>query len=48
MLTSTPLAYALTERAMHDQIPLLAVGIGRPDASDGRVFPYIFNPPANW
>ena len=42
---STPLVYALTERATHDQIPLLAVGIGRADASDGRVFPYLFNPP---
>ena len=45
MLTSTPLTYALTERAWHDQIPLLAVGIGRPDAADGRVFPYVFTPP---
>jgi branched-chain amino acid transport system substrate-binding protein len=44
-LTSTPLTYALTERATHDQIPLLTVGIGRADAADGRVFPYVFNPP---
>jgi branched-chain amino acid transport system substrate-binding protein len=43
----TPLAYALTERARHDQIPLLTVGIGRADAADGRVFPYVFNPPAS-
>jgi branched-chain amino acid transport system substrate-binding protein len=48
MLTSTPLTYALMERATHDQIPLLAVGIGRPDAADGRVFPYVFTPPNTW
>ncbi|HLB77551.1 MAG TPA: ABC transporter substrate-binding protein, partial [Candidatus Dormibacteraeota bacterium] len=41
----TPLAYALTERVTHDHIPLLTVGSGRADASDGRVFPYVFTPP---
>ena len=45
---STPLTYALTERVAHDQIPLITVGIGRADASDGRVFPYIFPVPSNW
>jgi branched-chain amino acid transport system substrate-binding protein len=45
---STPLSYALTERVTHDQIPLLTVGMGRSDASDGRVFPYVFNPPVNY
>jgi branched-chain amino acid transport system substrate-binding protein len=44
-LGGTPLVNALTERATHDQIPLLAIGIGRSDASDGRVFPYVFTPP---
>jgi branched-chain amino acid transport system substrate-binding protein len=47
-LFATPLVYALTERATQDQIPLLAAGVGRSDASDGRVFPYLFNPPVNW
>jgi branched-chain amino acid transport system substrate-binding protein len=47
-LLSTPLTYALTERVTHDQIPLLTVGMGRSDASDGRVFPYVFNPPVNF
>jgi branched-chain amino acid transport system substrate-binding protein len=47
-LHSTPLANALLERATYDQIPLLTVGIGRSDASDGRVFPYVFNPPINY
>jgi branched-chain amino acid transport system substrate-binding protein len=45
---STPLTYALTERASQDQIPLLTVGLGRTDASDGRVFPYVFNPPITY
>ena len=44
-LANTPLVNALMERATHDQIPLLAVGGGRADASDGRVFPYVFNAP---
>ena len=44
----TPMSYALTERATQDQIPLLTVGFGRSDAADGRVFPYVFNPPTNF
>jgi branched-chain amino acid transport system substrate-binding protein len=39
---STPLLYALTERATHDRILLIGA---RADAADGRVFPYVFNPP---
>src|SRR5215510_8923468 len=38
MLTYFPLVNALIERATHDQIPLLAAGVGRSDAADGRVF----------
>jgi branched-chain amino acid transport system substrate-binding protein len=45
---NTPLTYALTERATHDQIPLLTVGYGRSDAADGRVFPYVFTAPITW
>jgi branched-chain amino acid transport system substrate-binding protein len=41
-LFSTPLVNALLERATHDQIPLLTVGVGRSDAAEGRVFPYVF------
>jgi branched-chain amino acid transport system substrate-binding protein len=41
----TPLTYTLTERATHDKIPLITLGYGRTDAADGRVFPYVFNPP---
>jgi branched-chain amino acid transport system substrate-binding protein len=44
-LSDTPIVNALIERATHDQIPLLAVGVGRSDAAEGRVFPYVFTPP---
>jgi branched-chain amino acid transport system substrate-binding protein len=47
-LANTPLVYALTERATHDKIPLLTAGGGRADASDGRVFPYVFTAPTNF
>jgi branched-chain amino acid transport system substrate-binding protein len=47
-LFATPLVYALLERATHDQIPLLSIGVGRADAADGRVFPYLFNPPITY
>jgi branched-chain amino acid transport system substrate-binding protein len=47
-LNSTPLTNALTERVTQDQIPLLTVGLGRTDAADGRVFPYLFNPPSSY
>jgi len=46
--SSTPLAYALLERATQDQIPLLTSGFGRSDTSDGRVFPYVFTVPSNY
>jgi branched-chain amino acid transport system substrate-binding protein len=42
---STALANALIARATHDQIPLLMISLGRSDAADGRVFPYVFNLP---
>ena len=47
-LFGTPFVHALLERATQDQIPLLSTGIGRADASDGRVFPYVFTAPATW
>ena len=47
-LAGSPLMNALMERATHDQIPLIATGLGRADAAEGRVFPYIFNPPSTW
>lgn len=37
-----PAAYALTDRAAEDKIPLITLAYGRTEATDGRVFPYIF------
>ena len=48
IMRGTPMTVALTERATHDHIPLLTVGFGRSDTADGRVFPYVFNPPINF
>ena len=39
---STGIAYAIIERATTDKIPVVTIGYGRVDASDGRVFPYVF------
>ncbi|MGE3536039.1 MAG: ABC transporter substrate-binding protein [Candidatus Tectimicrobiota bacterium] len=39
---STGITYALIERASSDKIPIVSLGYGRTDASDGRVFPYVF------
>ena len=38
----TGLAYAVLEKAQGDKVPLIMVGNGRTDASDGRYFPYAF------
>ncbi len=39
---STGITYSLIDRAATDKIPVVSMGYGRADASDGRVFPYIF------
>jgi branched-chain amino acid transport system substrate-binding protein len=39
---STGITYRLIERATADKIPIISMGYGRTDASDGRVFPYVF------
>lgn len=39
---STGITYRLIERATADRIPITSMGYGRTDASDGRVFPYVF------
>lgn len=40
---STPMVYALKARAAADRVVLLQVGLGRSDAADGRVFPWLFD-----
>ena len=39
---STGITYSLLDKATTDKIPLITIGYGRTDATDGRVFPYIF------
>lgn len=39
---STGVTYALIERSLKDKIPLVSIGYGRTDSTDGRVFPYVF------
>ncbi|MGI9305266.1 MAG: ABC transporter substrate-binding protein [Gammaproteobacteria bacterium] len=39
---STGITYRLIERATADKIPLISMGYGRTDATDGRIFPYVF------
>ena len=39
---STGGTYAVFERAWKDKIPVLTIGYGRTDASDGSIFPYLF------
>lgn len=39
---STGITYSLIEKATADKIPIVSLGYGRTDATDGRVFPYVF------
>ncbi len=39
---STGITYRLIERATVDKIPIVSLGYGRTDATEGRVFPWIF------
>jgi len=41
-MLSTGITYSIIEKATADKIPVISIGYGRTDASDGRVFPYIF------
>jgi branched-chain amino acid transport system substrate-binding protein len=42
MPLSTGITYSVIDRATADKIPVVSIGYGRTDASDGRVFPYVF------
>jgi len=44
----TGITYAIIDRATNDKIPVFSMGYGRTDASDGRVFPYIFTFPSTY
>jgi len=39
---STGITYSLIDKAPADKIPLITLGYGRTDATDGRVFPWVF------
>lgn len=39
---SSGITYGLVDRVAKDKIPLVTIGYGRTDTSDGRVFPYVF------
>ena len=39
---STGITYGLIDKAPADKIPLITLGYGRTDATDGRVFPWVF------
>jgi len=41
-LNGAPAAYALADKAAADKIPLITLGYGRTEATDGSVFPYNF------
>ena len=45
---STGIVYSLLDRSAADRIPIVSIGYGRTDASDGRVFPYVFPLIANY
>ncbi len=45
---STGITYALIGRATADKIPVLSMGYGRADASDGSVFPYVYTAPITY
>jgi branched-chain amino acid transport system substrate-binding protein len=39
---STGITYSVLDKAPQDKIPIVTIGYGRTDASDGRVFPWVF------
>jgi branched-chain amino acid transport system substrate-binding protein len=42
MPSSTGITYALVDRSIKDKIPMITIGYGRSDATDGKTFPWIF------
>lgn len=45
---STGITYALIDKAPIDKVPLITLGYGRTDATDGRVFPWVFPVQSNY
>lgn len=42
MPLSTGITYSVLDKVAQDKIPLVTIGYGRTDATDGRVFPWVF------
>ncbi|PLW75270.1 ABC transporter substrate-binding protein [Cohaesibacter celericrescens] len=45
---STGITYQLIPKVTQDKIPLVTIGYGRTSVSNGKVFEYVFNPPATY
>ena len=45
---STGITYQLIPKSAVDQIPIFSMGYGRTSATDGRIFPWVFNLPATY
>ena len=45
---STGITYALIPRGTKENVVIYSMGYGRADASDGRVFPWVFTTPTNY
>ena len=45
---STGITYQLIPKVTADKIPLVTIGYGRTSARNGKVFEYVFNPPATY
>ena len=45
---STGITYALIPKGTEDNIVIFSSGYGRADASDGRIFPWVFTTPTNY
>jgi branched-chain amino acid transport system substrate-binding protein len=45
---STGITYALIPKGTADNVVIYSMGYGRADASDGRVFPWVFTTPTNY
>jgi branched-chain amino acid transport system substrate-binding protein len=45
---STGITYQIIPKASVDKIPILSMGYGRTSAANGRVFEWVFNPPATY
>jgi len=45
---STGITYALIPKGTEDHVVIISSGYGRADASDGRVFPWVFTTPTNY